>query len=89
MIAYLDTSAAPKLLVEERESLAVTQSLSGTPDLDIVASMLLYTELRCASRRRAAILASAVNTVLRGVISLMPRGQTSWSRRELSTPAVD
>lgn len=67
MIAYLDTSAALKLLVEERESEHVAQYLSGRPDLDIVASMLLYTELHCASRRRAAIPASSVNTVLKGV----------------------
>ncbi len=67
MIVYLDTSAALKLLVEERESAIVAEYLSGTPNLDIVASMLLYTDLHCASRRRAAIPASQVNTILKGV----------------------
>ncbi|WP_298255216.1 type II toxin-antitoxin system VapC family toxin [uncultured Arthrobacter sp.] len=67
MIAYLDTSAALKLLVEEHESEHVAEYLSGTPNLDIVASMLLHTELHCASQRRAAISPALVNAVLRGV----------------------
>lgn len=67
MIAYLDTSAALKLLVEERESIEVAEDLSITPNLDIVASMLLYTELHCASKRRAAIPAASVNTILEAI----------------------
>jgi predicted nucleic acid-binding protein len=67
VIVYLDTSAALKLLVEERGSVDVAEYLSATPNLDVVASMLLYTELHCASRRRAAIPASSVTMVLRGI----------------------
>lgn len=67
MIAYLDTSAALKLLVEEKYSVDVAEFLSSSADLDVVASMLLYTELHCASRRRTMIPPAAVNQVLAGV----------------------
>jgi predicted nucleic acid-binding protein len=67
LIVYLDTSAALKLLVEEAESTSIAQYLSGTADMDLVASMLLYTELHCASQRRTAIPASLVTAVLKGV----------------------
>ena len=67
MIAYLDTSAALKLLVTEPESAAVTEYLARTADLDLVASMLLYTELHCASQRRNNIPASLVTAALRSV----------------------
>lgn len=51
MIAYLDTSAAMKLLVEEAESAALTTYLQAGDDLEIVASWLLHTELHCAANR--------------------------------------
>ena len=52
MIAYLDTSAAIKLLVEEAESAGLSSYLQGLgTDLDLVASWLLHTELHCAANR--------------------------------------
>jgi len=42
---YIDTSAAVKLLVEEAESAALVQYLDQ-PDVEIVACLLLETELR-------------------------------------------
>lgn len=54
MIVYVDTSAAMKLLVEEKESAALADDLQGRrQDGDmLVASMLLHTELHCAANRR-------------------------------------
>jgi predicted nucleic acid-binding protein len=51
VIAYLDTSAAMKLLVEEAESAALTTYVQSEHDLDVVASWLLHTELHCAADR--------------------------------------
>jgi uncharacterized protein len=53
VIAYLDTSAAMKLVVEEAESAALTQHLvsDAGPELRVVASWLLHTELQCAAKR--------------------------------------
>lgn len=54
MILYVDTSAAMKLLVEEKESAALAEHLQGrTQEGDtLVASLLLHTELHCAANRR-------------------------------------
>ncbi len=53
MILYVDTSAAMKLLVEEKESAALAGHLQGrTQEGDtLVASLLLHTELHCAANR--------------------------------------
>lgn len=52
MICYLDTSAAMKLLVEEKESAALAAYLqSAAGDRQLVASWLLHTELHCAANR--------------------------------------
>lgn len=54
MIVYVDTSAAMKLLVEEKESAALAadlEELRGRGDT-LVASLLLHTELHCAANRR-------------------------------------
>ncbi len=52
MICYLDTSAAMKMLVEERESSALVAHVqSKADDIQVVASWLLHTELHCAARR--------------------------------------
>ena len=53
MIVYLDTSAAMKLLVEEKESATLADHLQqGRDDGDtLVASLLLHTELHCAANR--------------------------------------
>ncbi|MGO1591865.1 MAG: type II toxin-antitoxin system VapC family toxin [Ancrocorticia sp.] len=51
--AYLDTSAAMKLLVPERESDALFEELAR-PGRRLVASWLLHTELHCAAGRNPA-----------------------------------
>jgi predicted nucleic acid-binding protein len=50
---YLDTSAAMKLVVEEAESAALATTIDDGP-LDLVACMLLETELRRAAHRLGA-----------------------------------
>ncbi|MBG6191336.1 putative nucleic acid-binding protein [Arthrobacter sp. CAN_A212] len=69
MIVYVDTSAALKLIIDEKESSALADFLTTAADRgdQLVSSMLLYTELHCASRRRLGIPSSAVNAVLRGI----------------------
>ncbi|MFH5880284.1 type II toxin-antitoxin system VapC family toxin [Arthrobacter sp. NA-172] len=64
----MDTSAVLKLLVDEPESAALAEHLSAAPGSGhrLVASMLLYTELHCAARRRG-LGAEPVNTVLSGI----------------------
>lgn len=51
-VAYLDTSAAMKLVIEEAETNALLDHLEADPDLVLVSSWLLHTELHCASGRR-------------------------------------
>ncbi|HEX5497454.1 MAG TPA: type II toxin-antitoxin system VapC family toxin [Mycobacteriales bacterium] len=55
MIVYIDTSAAMKLLVEEKESAELADHLQQRrEDGDtLVASLLLHTELHCAANRRS------------------------------------
>lgn len=50
-LAYLDTSAAMKLLVEEAESHVLVEALAGGTRR-VVSSWLLHTELHCAAGRR-------------------------------------
>ncbi|MGO4300884.1 type II toxin-antitoxin system VapC family toxin [Leifsonia sp. RAF41] len=50
-VAYLDTSAAMKLLIREEETDAMFRELERAP-LRLVASWLLHTELHCAAMRR-------------------------------------
>ena len=54
MIVYVDTSAAMKLLVEEKESAMLADHLQQRiQDGDtLLASLLLHTELHCAANRR-------------------------------------
>ncbi|MDP9888299.1 type II toxin-antitoxin system VapC family toxin [Pseudarthrobacter enclensis] len=68
MIVYVDTSAALKLVVEERESPSTAEFLSaaGQRGDRLVASMLLHTELHCAANRRG-LPADLVNAVLAGI----------------------
>jgi predicted nucleic acid-binding protein len=68
LIIYLDTSAALKLVIEETESTAVAQYLSaaGHRGDQLVASMLLYTELHCAGKRRG-LPAELITAVLNGI----------------------
>lgn len=68
MIIYVDTSAALKLVVEERESRSTAEYLSAAVKHGdrLVASMLLYTELHCAANRRG-FPPELVNAVLGGI----------------------
>ena len=68
MIIYIDTSAALKLVVEEPESAAVAEYLSAgvRRGHQLVASMLLYTELHCAGKRRG-LPVELITTVLGGI----------------------
>ena len=63
---YLDTSAAAKLLVQERETEALAAELS-TNRPDLVACLLLETELRRLVAREPALSQRAVTDLLRGV----------------------
>ncbi len=68
MIVYVDTSAALKLVVAEAESAALAKYLteSAAEGDHLVASMLLYTELHCAGRRRG-LPVPVINAVLGGI----------------------
>lgn len=68
MIIYADTSAVLKLVVEERESEALAAHLyeATASGGHLVTSMLLYTELHCAARRRNLPF-DHVNNVLAGI----------------------
>lgn len=65
MIIYVDTSAVLKLVVEEKESSAAAEYLTNATaeGHQLVASMLLYTELHCAGHRRG-IPGQLINGVL-------------------------
>ena len=49
-IAYLDTSAALKLIIEEAESATLAETLSSSAHR-LVSSWLLHTEMHCAAGR--------------------------------------
>ncbi|KRF36953.1 type II toxin-antitoxin system VapC family toxin [Nocardioides sp. Soil805] len=63
---YIDTSAALKLLVEESESTALVQALDDEAP-DIVASLLLETELRRVVAREPALSQAAVSDLLASI----------------------
>jgi predicted nucleic acid-binding protein len=50
-IAYLDTSAAMKLVLDEPQSEALTAELAIGDDRQLVSSWLLHTEMHCAAGR--------------------------------------
>ncbi|CAB4743670.1 unannotated protein [freshwater metagenome] len=64
MSSYIDSSAALKLVVEERESEALVRWLDEHPE--IVGTLLVETEVRRAARRMA-VPQSAVTEMLEGV----------------------
>jgi predicted nucleic acid-binding protein len=65
--AYLDTSAAMKLIVDEAESEALVAELAGS-SRRLAASWLLHTELHCAAGRNLAqISLESVSRVLDAV----------------------
>ena len=65
---YLDTSAAMKLMVEEAESDALARAIDDEGP-DLVASLLIETELRRAAHRAPALSQIGVTDLL-GSISL-------------------
>ena len=63
--AYLDTSAAMKLIVDEPDSDALVAELTGETQRRVVASWLLHTEMHCAAGRHPdALDLAAVHGVL-------------------------
>lgn len=66
MIRYVDTSAALKLVVEERESHALAIFLDRCVEEGdtLMSSILLFTELHCAADRRATLPTDTINAVL-------------------------
>lgn len=50
-LAYLDTSAAIKLVIDESESEALTAELAGDDERRLVSSWLLHAEMHCAAGR--------------------------------------
>lgn len=50
-IAYLDTSAVIKLVIDEPESEILAVDLAGRDDRILVSSWLLHTEMYCAAGR--------------------------------------
>ncbi len=89
MIAYLDTSAAMKLLVEEPESSALTAFLQAVGDGQVAAGWLLHTELHCAARRHPDVVeVAAVGALLDAVTlvditrgDLLTAGSLPWGLR--------
>jgi predicted nucleic acid-binding protein len=67
-IAYLDTSAAMKLVLDEPQSSALTAELAERDDRRLVSSWLLHTEMHCAAGRHPRdVDLGAVRTVLDSV----------------------
>lgn len=50
-LAYLDASAAIKLVIEEAESATLAETLSSSAERRLASSWLLHTELHCAAGR--------------------------------------
>lgn len=63
---YLDTSAALKLLVEETESALLAEMLDAH-EPDLVACLVLETEMRRSAQRMPALTQQAVSELLEGV----------------------
>ena len=70
-IAYIDTSACGKLLVQETHSDALVAFVDALEEDSLVASQLLETELRRMATRHA-LPQQAVSEVLRGVSLVLP-----------------
>lgn len=51
MIAYVDTSAAMTLVLEEPQSAALAAEVAARDDRRLVSSWLLHTEMHCAAGR--------------------------------------
>jgi len=70
-IAYIDTSACGKLLVEESHSVALAAFVNALDEDSLVASQLLETELRRMATRKA-LPQQAVTEVLSGISMVLP-----------------
>jgi predicted nucleic acid-binding protein len=69
-VAYLDTSAAIKLVIEEAESAALVTALTD-PSRRLAASWLLHTEMHCAAGRNSAVISLEAITVVLETITLV------------------
>lgn len=70
-IAYLDTSAAMKLVLEEPESEALVTTLAARPTRRLAASWLLHTELHCAAGRHPDEIDLAAVTAVLDTVNLV------------------
>ena len=68
--AYVDTSAAMKLLIQESETHALQQWWAHS-DAILAASWLLHTELHCASGRRADTVRTEAVAAVLGTLTLV------------------
>lgn len=67
-IAYLDTSAAMKLVLDEAQSEALAEELASNEDRRLVSSWLLHAEMHCAAGRHPEdVDLDAVQAVLEAV----------------------
>jgi predicted nucleic acid-binding protein len=73
VIVYVDTSAAMKLVIEEKESSELADRLEGLRDSNdtLVASLLLHTEMHCAANRRPEHIARESVSAVLSAISLV------------------
>ena len=71
MIAYLDTSAAMKLVVDEPQSEALTAELAARDDRRLVSSWLLHTEMYCAAGRHPDDIDLGAVRVVLGAVDLI------------------
>jgi predicted nucleic acid-binding protein len=73
VIVYVDTSAAMKLVIEEKESSELAERLERhKADNDtLVASLLLHTELHCAANRRPEYIARETVSAVLSTIALV------------------
>jgi predicted nucleic acid-binding protein len=69
-VAYVDTSAAMKLVVDEKESAALVTALTDS-SRRLAASWLLHTELHCAAGRHPSIIALEAITAVLDAVALV------------------
>lgn len=83
MIIYVDTSAALKLAIQEPESDSLAGFLTKAQHNGdtLAASMLLYTELHCAAKRRATPPpAKTVNSIINAInLDDVERGDLTYA----------
>lgn len=89
MTAYIETSAAAKLLVEEAESAVVADHVDGLAhaQTSLVSSMLMETELRRLAVR-AGLAQSAVSDLLDRIDLVEPNRSLFYEAGVLGAPDV-